>query len=319
MLAVGADGSVRGRAIPLGRQALADRMAALRVALAVSEETRNARRVHANSEETAYRPLLRQLYDELIAPVARALPGPRARPLVIEPHGPLWLLPFAALLEPDGETWFGDRYALLHAPSAAVLDGIRRMGDFGAREDLSAFLVGNPAMPRIPGRDEFIPLPGAEAEVTQIADLFLVRARVLAGTRATKEAVLSDLPRHGVLHLATHGSAEDEDPLRSFLVFSGTGAEGLLLAEEVMVLSLPADLVVLSACESGLGRVSGEGVLGLSRSFLWAAAQSVVVSLWNVADRATADLMTVLYRRYLAGDQKPAALQTGHAGAASRG
>jgi CHAT domain-containing protein len=146
------------------------------------------------------------------------------------------------------------------------------------------------------------------------------------------------MPRHGIVHLATHGIAYPGAPLASFVALGAPqkkdmdtllqrtggpssvqrflemlrvlgGDDGLLTAQQVVYMPLPADLVSLSACQTGLGRVSGEGMIGLSRAFLVAGARSVLVSQWSVSDEATAALMAAFYRGYLEWDNKALALQ----------
>ncbi|NLG70480.1 MAG: CHAT domain-containing protein [Chloroflexi bacterium] len=258
-------------------------------------------------------PLLRSLYQTLIAPVEAHLP-PEGSTLVIEPHGPLWLLPFAALQDADGR-WLGDRFPLVYAPSADTLEEIRGEARYGAPGELAALILGNPELPAVTGFDglevELEPLPGAEQEARQIAALFPEERRtLLLGAQASREALLANAHRAGILHLATHGMASAADPLSSFVVLAeADGGSGLLTARDAASLDLPAELVTLSACQTGLGRISGEGMLGLSRSFLAAGARSVLVSQWNVSDEATAALMVAFYQAYLNGVDKARALQ----------
>lgn len=125
------------------------------------------------------------------------------------------------------------------------------------------------------------PLPGAEAEVQAIAQLFPKNQRTLLIEAEATEAHIKTLAlTYNIVHLATHGLAFGSDPLASLVAFSPTEQEnGLLTAREVMLSAdLPADLVVLSACQTGLGRITGEGMLGLSRAFLVVEARSVMVS-----------------------------------------
>ncbi|MGE0129512.1 MAG: tetratricopeptide repeat protein [Blastocatellales bacterium] len=133
-----------------------------------------------------------------------------------------------------------------------------------------------------------------------------------AATRAA--ATDAELGQYKILHLATHGFLNSLNPELSGLVFSlldekGALQNGFLLAPEIYNLKLPAtELVVLSACQTGLGKeVRGEGVIGLTRGFMYAGAPRVVVSLWNVSDRATADLMKSFYQGMLARGLRPAA------------
>ena len=116
---------------------------------------------------------------------------------------------------------------------------------------------------------------------------------------------------HNIVHLATHGLAFGSDPLASLVALAPTDQEnGLLTAREVIQsASIPADLVVLSACQTGLGRITGEGMLGLSRAFLVAGARSLVVSQWSISDSATKELMVAFYQHYLEHGNKAIALQ----------
>ena len=130
-------------------------------------------------------------------------------------------------------------------------------------------------------------------------------------TRAT--ALDPALSQYRYIHIATHGLLDTERPGLSALVFSMVDAEGkpqngFLRANDIYNLKLPAELVVLSACQTGLGKdIKGEGLVGLTRGFMYAGAARVVVSLWNVNDKATADLMTKFYEKMLKQGQAPAA------------
>ena len=348
VLVVSRDGSVQGHVAALGQAALAERVAAVRQALRVDdaprgiEVTRDARRKPPAEVQSDHEPLLRGLYDDLIAPVAGAIPAD-GTPLVVEPHGPLWLLPFAALRTSDG-TWLADRWPLLYAPSAQVLDEIRSEPDYGGPKDLKPLIVGNPTMPALSEQDGLAmtlrPLPGAEEECRAVCGLFGgSEGTLLLGEAADWASVTAQMPGHGIVHLATHGIAYAERPLSSFVAlgaideptvdrltaydtpvgwpqstfmskFARTqGAIGTLTAEQILYLPLPADLVTLSACQTGLGQVSGEGIIGLSRSFLVAGARAVLVSLWSVSDAATVELMKTFYQGYIELDDKALALQ----------
>jgi len=336
VFAVTPAGDVRGHVAAWGRDAIAERVAQLRRVLAVDHRPRGvrlARDVHLADEPAAPAdpdPQLRELYAELIAPVADALPAD-GTPVVVEPHAALWLLPFAALRGSDG-AWLADRWPLLYTPSAQVLDEIRREPDYGGPRDLSALVVGNPTMPAVPPQDgievELKPLPGAEREAQAIASLFESRSTVLLGPQADLASVVARIPQHGILHLATHGIAYAENPLASFVALGAPeeaalsalkqqldflvqaeSGDGRLTARQVMSLPVPADLVVLSACQTGLGKVSGDGMIGLSRAFLVAGARAVLVSQWSVSDEATAALMAAFYQGYIELDNKALALQ----------
>ena len=134
------------------------------------------------------------------------------------------------------------------------------------------------------------------------------------GFAATRAAALNPaLSQYRYLHFATHGLIDSERPGLSSLVLSlvdeaGKPQDGFLRAHEIYNLKFPAELVVLSACQTGLGKeVKGEGLMGLTRGFMYAGAARVVVSLWSVNDKATSELMTIFYRQMLKENQRPAA------------
>ncbi|MDQ3042380.1 MAG: CHAT domain-containing protein, partial [Acidobacteriota bacterium] len=134
------------------------------------------------------------------------------------------------------------------------------------------------------------------------------------GFQANRATVLSgDLAQYRYVHFATHGLLDSERPGLSSLVLSMVDAQGktengFLRANDIYNMKLPAELVVLSACQTGLGKeVKGEGLIGLTRGFMYAGAKRVVVSLWSVNDKATSDLMTKFYRRMLKDNERPAA------------
>ncbi|MEP6946866.1 MAG: CHAT domain-containing protein, partial [Acidobacteriota bacterium] len=132
--------------------------------------------------------------------------------------------------------------------------------------------------------------------------------------QASRANVLSgDLSQYRYVHFATHGFLDTETPGLSALVLStvdayGKPQNGFLRANDIYNMKLPAELVVLSACQTGLGKeVKGEGLIGLTRGFMYAGAKRVVVSLWSVNDKATSDLMTNFYRGMLTNNERPAA------------
>jgi CHAT domain-containing protein/Tfp pilus assembly protein PilF len=167
----------------------------------------------------------------------------------------------------------------------------------------------------------FRPLPATRAEAEAVAGLWGDGARVFLAEEATEERLKAVAGGLSVLHVAAHGCLDERFPLNSGLALSvpasrpDGGDNGLLQAWEIFEgLHLAADLVVLSACDSALGReLAGEGLLGLTRAFHYAGARSVVASLWQVPDRATADLMARFHRHLRAGAGKGEALRAAHA------
>jgi CHAT domain-containing protein len=141
------------------------------------------------------------------------------------------------------------------------------------------------------------------------------RARVYLGREASEERIKAgDLGAYRFVHLATHGFLNPRDPRLSGLLLASEAPtskeDGVLQLSEIYGLRLNADLVTLSACESGLGLVAkGEGIIGLTRGFLYSGARNVVVSLWQVNDETTADLMVTFYEGMLGGMKKAEALR----------
>jgi tetratricopeptide (TPR) repeat protein len=317
------DGQVRGHVVAVGDAAIAEQVMQLRRALQVDEVNRGVdlrkAMVVDPVEPVDFAPIkletvLQNLYAEFVAPVADALPADGST-IVIEPHCSLWLVPFAALQLADG-TWMGDRWSLLYAPSAQTLEEIRQEPPYAPMTNAKLLAVGNPIMPTVTLPDgsqaTLSSLPGAEAEVEAIAQLFPAAQRtLLIQAEATEAAVKQLALSHNIVHLATHGLAFGSDPLASLVALAPTEQEnGLLTAREVIQsASLPADLVVLSACQTGLGKITGEGMLGLSRAFLVAGARSLLVSQWSVSDSATKELMVAFYQHYLEHGNKAIALQ----------
>jgi CHAT domain-containing protein/tetratricopeptide (TPR) repeat protein len=152
----------------------------------------------------------------------------------------------------------------------------------------------------------------AEAEnIVAIAGPGGYAALDFAASKATINK--ADLSQYRYIHFATHGYFDSERPEFSALLLSlvdekGNQQDGFLRANEIFNLNLPAELVVLSACETGLGKeIKGEGLVGLTRGFMYAGAARVVVSLWSINDKATAQLMASFYQKMLKGNESPAA------------
>ena len=253
----------------------------------------------------------RSLYHFLIPPeIESHLPTEADASLIIVPHEELFLVPFAMLQGDDGRMLI-DRFKLSISPSITVLaetDERHRARNFRGKAHASEVLVmGNPLMPFVNGV-QLNSLEGAAKEATTVAKMLGTNA-LMQGS-ATEFAFKRDAPSKRVIHLATHGVADNLDPMNSFVALAPTpGENGLLTAAEVTKLRLKADIVVLSACQTGLGHISGDGVIGLWRSFIVAGADSLVVSLWNVDDDATAELMAEFYRGFTTGKDKADALR----------
>ncbi|NIT57328.1 MAG: CHAT domain-containing protein, partial [Aliifodinibius sp.] len=145
----------------------------------------------------------------------------------------------------------------------------------------------------------FESLPYAELEVRTIAENF-EKATVVIGREASERKFKEGAQNYRFIHLATHNITDDKQPMYSKIILAQTddkNEDGFLQTYEVYNLRLNAELVVLSGCNTGLGRLSrGEGLIGVTRAFLYAGAPSLVVSLWPVNDESTAELMKYFYR-----------------------
>jgi CHAT domain-containing protein/tetratricopeptide (TPR) repeat protein len=280
---VRADG-VRGHAVP-GQDALLPRVRLLQ-ALA------------AGNDVAALERLGGDLYARLLAPAEAALKD--VRRLIIVPDGPLQRVPFALLRV--GDRWLVERYAITLSPSATVLEYLRRVPARRGVRPLLALAASEVAdgqtapFDLAPGSLPSLPHTTREIEA----------ARRLAGdgdTYAGPSAIEGVLKApaaadYRIVHLAAHAIADEAVPRRSAVLLTpGQSDDGLLRVSEIANLSLGADLVVLAACRSHVGRlVRGEGLLSLGRAFLHAGARAVLATSWMVDDRETAWMMSELYR-----------------------
>lgn len=250
---------------------------------------------------------LQQGYRLLIEPLEDLLPQQEGGRVILIPHRELGMLPFGALLDSQ-DRFLLERFTLSIAPSLQVLAAlpVERSGGGGL------LAVGNPDPMPLHNGERLTPLAGAAHEAKTIAALF--NADPLLAGQATETAVKGRLRTADLLHFATHGIFQlgDRDVLDTWLALApdGPGGEdGKLTLTEIFDQRLSAQMAVLSACDTGKGRVTGEGVIGLARAFLRAGTPTVVASLWKVPDQQTALLMEEFYRQLLAGRDRAAALR----------
>ncbi len=237
-------------------------------------------------------PLLEAVANAVLTPVLREMPA-SIKGLIVVPAAYLNYLPFQVL--PAGQDQrLIDRFTVSYLPSASTL----RYLDMRSKRsgDLFAGALGNVAV------DGWAPLPGTLEELAGIRRAIPL-ARTIAGRDFTHDALLTALQRHEQVHIATHGLVDDQSPLFSALLTSpAAGQPARVSLYELTNLRLRARLVVLSACETGLGKLlAGDEVAGLTRTLLQAGAETVVASLWKVSDESTALLMTGFHRRRQAG------------------
>jgi CHAT domain-containing protein/TPR repeat protein len=244
-----------------------------------------------------------QLYSLLIP----RLPS-RISQLVIIPSGRLSALPFEVLLSEKMKgfdfskaAYLIAKYAVSYEFSSQLL--IRNIQTNNSTKS-SIFLCAPIIFEEV---DNLSNLPSTQQEVTSIADLFKDNSKIITFNNATESHVkLKELSAYSYLHFATHGIVDEINPELSRLFLKASQQDdGYLYAGEIYNLSLNANLVVLSACQTGLGKFSkGEGVIGLSRALMYAGAQNSIVSFWNVADASTAELMIHFYTVHINANQK---------------
>ncbi len=222
--------------------------------------------------------------------------------LILLPSASMGTIPFEALFyQRNTNTDFAfmpfavKRYAISYEFSAGLL--LQKARSQKAAAPLPLFVC---APVRFPEKDQLASLPGTEAEAQKLVGLFNANAMARVFDEASEEYVKNgQLDQYRYLHFATHGMVDPEQPQlsRIFLQTSGT-EDGNLFAGEIYNLQLNAELTVLSACQTGLGKISkGEGIIGLSRALVYAGSRNNVVSFWSVADASTAELMTDFYTR----------------------
>ena len=236
--------------------------------------------------------VLGRLYDRLVAPAEAQLAG--VRYLGIIPDGALHFLSFSALKSADG--FLVDRFPLFYAPSASVLK--YTFGKRRATKLTKVLALGNPDL----GNYNY-DLPLAELEVESMRWSF-PDVDLHVGGEAKRAWLVENVAHYGVIHLATHGEFNDFNPLFSSLLLSAPSLdEGRLSVKDVFSLNINADIVTLSACQTGLGELHGGEIIGLNRAFLYAGTHALISSLWRVDDLSTSVLMKHFYRRYASMDK----------------
>jgi CHAT domain-containing protein/Flp pilus assembly protein TadD len=260
---------------------------------------------------------LQQLYQILIKPIASELPQSPNEYVIFVPQGELFFLPFAALQDEEGK-YLIEKHTILTTPAIQVLQLTHqhKIENVKAKTTKRPLVVGNPTMPSVAQGvgeqpQQLSSLPGAQKEALQIAQT--LNTQSLTGSSATETIVKRLMVSAGIVHLATHGLLDDfkESGIPGAIALAPSDKDdGLLTSNEIFDMKLNADLVVLSACDTGRGDIKGDGVIGLSRSFIAAGVPSVIVSLWAVSDNSTAFLMTNFYQNLQQNPNKATALRS---------
>jgi len=273
-----------------------------------------------------------RLFMELLKPIEEVLPG-SIENLIIVPDGFLYFLPFEALLTDSENSFVVEKFIISYAPSCSSLLFLKEKG---VRKDhpKSLLAIGNPRydLERISNSDyktsslilkeiynnqgyDFLPIPYSRKEIKNIAKLFPKHKRdIYLGEQAREEVIKRTLLEdYQIIHFACHSLLDERFPFRSALVLTiddESEEDGFLLVREIYNLRLSADMIVLSACQTGKGRLENvEGVLGLPRIFFYCGARSVVSSLWKINDKSTTQFMSHFYKYLSEGNSKSQALR----------
>ncbi|BAY95711.1 MULTISPECIES: CHAT domain-containing protein [unclassified Tolypothrix] len=267
---------------------------------------------HSTSTVGSFNTRLRQLHQILIEPIADLLPQDETQRVIFIPHQELFLVPFVALQNEKNE-YLIEKHTILTAPSIQALSLTQKDKQAENNQNTSvlprgesALIVGNPTMPKEGvGKDlkPLDPLPGAKVEAEKIAEMLDTKA--LIGDQATESAIVQKMASAKLIHFATHGLLDSINAIGypgAIALAPSSKDDGFLTTSEIMEhFGLPkksplqAELVVLSACDTGRGDIKGEGVIGLSHAFMASGVPTLVVSLWTVPDSDTVKLMTDFY------------------------
>jgi len=257
----------------------------------LAEDVQNLRKLIDHPGSTQFLQAAEKLYQRLFQPLERAL---NKQKLIIVPHGVLHYLPLNALYDCRG--YLIDRYSIRMMPSASAmkyLGGKKTAGHDGI------LIFGNPDL----GNPRF-DLEYAQKEALELARI-RPQSKAFVRKEATEEALRRYAQDYRYLHFATHGQFDPQSPLQSALLLApDLKFNGLLSVDKIYSLKLDAELVTLSACETGLSKIAnGDDLVGLTRGFLYAGSNSIVASLWKVDDQATAELITGFYLELPHGDK----------------
>jgi CHAT domain-containing protein len=279
----------------------------------------------------------KRLFNQLLAPLEKNL-NDSIENLIIIPDGLLYYLPFEALImnsedmSSDSE-FLIESFKISYAPSSSSLLFLKKR-EREVFPPKSLLAIGNPKyslgeITKSNSKDssrifkeiyenqgfDFLPLPYSKREIKEISKFFQKERKDIYLGDVAREGLIKNisLEDYQIIHFACHGLHDEMFPFRSGLVLSLDGnikEDGFLLIREISDLKLAADLIVLSACKTGKGKLENiEGVLGLPRIFFYCGAKSVVSSLWEVNDKSTSKFMSHFYKYLSLGESKSQALR----------
>lgn len=277
-----------------------------------------------SENNVAYKNIAHSLYKELLFPIKNNMVG---NELIIIPDGPLWHLNFDLLLTQestkqrtrdlpyllrDYAVSYGNSAYLLFNPTENSSKSSQKLEEclaFSFSDTTSILTTKRMSLEAL--RDSGDDLPGTRKEIKAIADI--IDGQYYYGSQANEATFKQNAGKYSILHLALHGDVDNEKPQNSKLYFTksnDTIEDNLLYGHELFALDIPADLVVLSACNTGTGKIAkGEGLMSLGNAFQYAGAKSLLLSKWEVSDKTTPELMKCFYTNLKAGMNKAKALQ----------
>lgn len=306
----------------------------------IEKSTKGYLKILSQSPKEKFKGILaaERIYKELLSFVERSIPD-SVENLIIVPDGILYYLPFETLIfsaqRGSGEKkYLIEEYNISYAPSSSSLmflfdnkersrfiKGVLAFGDpsydytsTSNNESDRSYLRILKELYSSQGFD-FSPLPNSQKEVQNISQYFPKDKRNIYLKREANEDIIKKIPLkdYEVIHFACHGFLDEKSPFRSALVLAldeNMDEDGFLQVREIYNLRMQADLIVLSACQTGIGKIErGEGLLGLPRIFFYTGAKSVVSTLWKVNDKATADFMSYFYKFLSQGRNKAQAMR----------
>ncbi|WP_299259731.1 tetratricopeptide repeat protein [uncultured Aquimarina sp.] len=291
--------------------------------LKLTENIEELRTSITDKNTASYKSNALELYQQLISPIKDQIVGDN---LIISPDGPLWHLNFDLLLTKDDSSnnpkklsYLLKDYTISYANSANLLftpllsseksNKLKECLAFSFSD--STNIVTSETLSMATLRDTGDDLPGTRKEIKAIANI--IDGNYFYGSEAVEANFKKNASQYNILHLALHGEVDNERPENSKLFFTqnkDTIEDNLLYSHELFALDIPSELTVLSACNTGTGKIAkGEGVMSLGTAFQYAGTKSLLLSSWEVSDQTTPELMKYFYTNLKAGMNKAKALQ----------
>ncbi len=289
----------------------------------LTEQIETFRKSIIDKDIQANKKIGHDLYTKLIAPIADKLVGEE---LIIIPDGSLWHLNFDVLLtqddtanNPSDLSYLLKDYAITYANSANLLfNSFKSEQEAKSLQECLAFSFSDSTqtsetstMSLATLRDAGDDLPGTRKEIKAISDI--IDGEYYYGAQAIEANFKKQAGQYNILHLALHGEMDNEHPENSKLYFTksnDTIEDNLLYGHELFALDIPAELTVLSACNTGSGKIAkGEGIMSLGTAFQYAGTKSLLLTNWEVSDQTTPELMKYFYTNLKEGMSKGKALQ----------